>query len=277
MNRPLISVSIPTKNSAKTLGLCLKALRAQTMKDFEINIIDKNSTDTTQKIAERYKVDKIKNVAGSLLEARYEGVKILRGKYVLILDSDQVLEKNTLKRAIDLIKKEKSQMLVLEETVYKKNTFIEKLFDCDRTLINKVNDLSPFTGVIMPRFFKRTILLKAYENIPKKIFPHTGGPDHAIVYYEASKISKNISILSNAVKHIKPKSLQELLPKFYRWGYTSRDAHFGKYAALMNKKERFRTSLFSHGLIKESPGSILLLLINKRKRFKDRSIYVNDG
>ncbi len=260
MRQPLISVSIPTRNSGRTLELCLKSLRDQTYKNIEINIVDKKSTDYTVKIAHKYKVKNIVTEEGSLLKARYEGVKVSKGKYVLILDSDQILVKNALARAVKLAETKKLDMLVFEEFSYKKDTFLEKLYAYDRELINKVNDLSPFTGVIMPRFFKRSVLMKSYGSIPKKIFPHTGGPDHAIVYYEAWNISHKIDVLPNAVGHLDPATLGELLPKLYRWGYTSVDTNFGKYSELMSQKERLRTGTFGSGMVLQSFASILLIV-----------------
>lgn len=260
MKQPLISVSIPTRNSENSLGKCLKALRDQSYKNIEIIIIDKNSTDRTLQIAKKYGAAKIKNCEDSLLAARLEGVKASTGKYSLILDSDQILEKSALKRAIEMVENNGFEMIAFEELVYKQDTFVEKLFACDRALINSVNDLSPFTGVIMPRFFNTKLLKSAYNSIPKKIIPNTGGPDHAIVYYEAWKISKKIGILPKAVYHMEPSSIGEILPKFYRWGYTSAVVRFGKYDNLMNQKERFRTGLFTKGLFVESLGSITLLL-----------------
>lgn len=256
--KPLVTISIPTHNSGKTLGLCLDAIRKQTYKNIEINIVDDESTDETIKVAHKFKVDKIETFRGLLLEARYKGVQISRGKYIMILDSDQILVKDSIEKAIFLMKT--YDMLAFEENVWKKDTFLEKLFDMDRKVINSVNNLSPYTGVIMPRFFKASLIRKAYANIPKKIFPKTGGPDHAVLYYEAWKISKKIGILKDSVKHMEPRELLPFLGKFYRWGFTSVEAHKSKYSELLNKKERFRTGLFSRGLILESLGSIFLLV-----------------
>lgn len=261
MDKELVTITIPTYNSGKTLKLCLDAIKKQTYKKIEINIVDGKSSDNTIKVAKKFGVKKIKILPGSLLEARYEGVKMANGLYTLILDSDQILSKNTIERSVEKFKKEKLDMLVLEESVYECNSFLENLFQLDRKLINKVNNLDPFTGVIMPRFFKTNVLKKAYSNIPAKMFPRTGGPDHAIVYYETWKLTKKIGVVSNAVYHMEPKSLGHLWKKFYRWGYTSVDAHYGKYGNLMNRKERFRTGLFTDGMIIESLGSIMLLLL----------------
>ena len=260
MKKYLVTISIPTYNSARTLELCLAAVNAQTYRNIEINIVDKYSKDETIKIARKYQA-KIIFIEGSLLQARYQGAKEARGEFVLLLDSDQILEKDAIERALDLMNREKHSMLAFEETTYRKTTFLELLFNLDRKLINNINDLNPFTGVIMPRFFIRNLLLRAYEKIPKEIFPHTGGPDHAIVYFEAWKIDKRVGVLPRAVKHLEPASFGQLIPKFFRWGYTGVNAKYGKYHNLMAKKERFRTGMFKKGLILESIASMTLLVI----------------
>lgn len=237
------------------------ALKGQSYKNIEINIIDNNSTDETILVAQKYGVNEIKTLSASLLRARYEGTKLANGKYILILDSDQILKKDAIERAVWLAEQKNLKMLALGEVVFKADTFVEKLFELDRKLINSVNDLSPFTGVIMPRFFETGLLRRAYENIPATLFANTGGPDHAIVYYEAWQLNKNIGVLPNAIKHLEPRTILRLWPKFYRWGYTSVDAHFGKYKRLMTQKERFRTGLFEKGLFVESIGSIILLIL----------------
>lgn len=260
MENPLVTITIPTFNSARTIAKCLSAIESQEYKNLEVNIIDGGSKDNTIAVASKYKVS-CKVFTGSLLAARHEGVKMAKGKYTLLFDSDQILEKNAIKKAVEMANRNNLDTLVFEEDVYSKKTFIEKLFACDRKLINSVNDLSPFTGAIMPRFFNTEFLKKAYSNIPSKYFPNTGGPDHAIVYYEAFKLNNNIGVIKDAVRHLEPSSLFMLFKKFYRWGYTSVEAHYGKYRRLMTQKERFRTGLFTKGLIIESFGSILLLIM----------------
>lgn len=262
MKSPLVTVSIPTRNSANTLEYCLKSVRSQTYKNIEINIIDASSIDKTSQIAKKYKVRDFRiQTEGGLLSARNTGVQIARGKYVLILDSDQILKPDAVSRCVNLIETKKIDMVALEEGVYKNDNFIEKLFEMDRKLIEKVKDMSPFTGVILPRFYKTTLLKKALGKIPSKILDTLGGTDHAIIYYECWKISHKVLEIPNAVVHMEPNSLFQICKKFYRWGYTSVDARYGKYRKLMNKKERLRTGLFRNGLIIESMGSIILILL----------------
>lgn len=262
MNNPLVTISIPTFNSEKHLSLCLKAIKKQSYKKIEVNLIDGYSKDNTVNVAKKLGVKNIHFYAGSLLGARSEGAKVAKGEYIIILDSDQILEKTAIERAVELAQTEKLSMLVFEETVYKADTVIEKLFDLDRKLFNTVCDLDPFTGVILPRFFDAKLLKHAYKNVDKRIMFKTGGPDHAIVYYEAWLLSKKIGVLPRAVCHIEPSTLKELWRKFFRWGYTSPQAHrVAKYHKLLSRKERFRSGIFTRGLLLESLGSIALLVL----------------
>lgn len=261
MKTPLVTITIPTYNSAKFISKCLDSVVNQTYKNIEINVIDRYSSDDTIEIVKKYGIRDILHYAGPLLGARHEGLKVSKGKYILLLDSDQILNKDAIKEGICLFENKSMDMLALEEKVYRSVSFLEKLYEYDRKLIHRVYNLSPFTGVILPRFYKREILQKAFSNIPKKIVSGLGGQDHAIIYYESWLVSKRVGFLKNAVRHIEPNSYRKVWEKSYRWGYTSIDAHYGKYKKLIDQKERFRTGLFTKGMVLESCASIVLLLL----------------
>lgn len=260
MRLPLVSISIPTYNSEAFLSRCLDSVFGQTYQNIEVNIVDGGSKDKTKSIAKKYNTRLIDDRLG-LLNARKIGSQRTSGEFILLLDSDQVLEPRAIERAVKLAADKKLDMLVLEEDVYKCETFLEKLFHLDRQLIHAVKDFSPASGVMLPRFYRRDVLLQAFENIPKSTLK-TGGQDHAIIYYEALKISDKVDLLLQAVKHIEPSELRQMIPKFYRWGYTSINARNGKYSEMLAQKERFRRGMFSRkSLIIPSLASILLLLI----------------
>lgn len=261
MQKPLVTISIPTRNSAETLPLCLTAIQNQSYPAIEVNIVDAFSSDSTRDIAKKFGVKKITKSKGSLLEARYEGIKHAKGKYVLLLDSDQILEKSAVERAVKLSEKNGIPLVAFEEHVYNPTSLLEKLFEQDRKLINQILDLNPFTGVILPRFYKKSLLEKAIESIPRSVLTSVGGQDHAIIFYEAWLLDTNVSQIPNAVFHIEPKSYLTMWKKFYRWGATSIAAHHPRYDALLQKKERFRTGLFREGFVIASFGSIVLLVM----------------
>ena len=258
--QPLVSVTIPTFNSAKTLALCLDSVMQQTYKNIEIIVINGDSTDNTETIARKYDVN-IVNYSGALLGARNEGTQLSCGKYVLLLDSDQVLRIDAIQRAVSVCEASDKSMIVLEESVYKNEKIIEKLFEYDRQLIKDVRDFSPYTGVMLPRFYRADLLRSAFAHIQEKYLREVGGQDHAIIYFEAWQIDQSVDIIEEAVKHIEPDSLILMWNKFYRWGRTSRRARLGDYSELLQSKERFRSGSFRRANIKTSLASLVLLLI----------------
>lgn len=92
---PMISVVIPTHNRASLLSRALDSVLNQSYQDFEIVVVDDASTDKTAQLLNLYKrvyPDKFviykndENRGVSI--SRNIGNKLARGKYILVLDSD---------------------------------------------------------------------------------------------------------------------------------------------------------------------------------------------
>jgi len=232
--KKLVSVTIPTFNSEKTLEKTLESVKNQTYKNIEIIIIDSYSKDRTLEIAKKFEVGVVM-CKGKLLEARIVGVKKSHGEYVLLLDSDQILEKTAIERAVEKMKD--YDYLWFYERSYNKEKFIPSLYDADRILVQKYLE----EGVVMPRFFKTSLLLKAFSKIPKEHISICGAQDHIVTTYEVEKISKKMGQVENAVFHIEPDSLIKIFKKQYRWGKTTREFYDRNiYRELITKKNRPR-------------------------------------
>jgi glycosyltransferase involved in cell wall biosynthesis len=281
----LVTISIPTYNSANFLPLCLDAIKKQTYPSIEVNIIDGGSRDETITIAKKWGVKHLYVWKGSLMKARHIGAENAKGKYVVLLDSDQILEKDTIERSVSMIQRKDLDMLVLEEDVYNNKTFTEKLFHLDRKFVHSVMDLDPNTSVLLPRFYKRSLLLKAYYQVPEEVINQATPQDHAILYLESWKLSKKIAMLPNAVKHIEPSDIKSMMKKYFRWGYFSVSYTPTKYDSFFSKRtERLRKGMFRKDMIKESLASLLLLLLKGipyksgfviaqfRKKFRDKRV-----
>lgn len=99
IQKPEISVIIPVYNSQMHLEKCLKSLKLQSFRDFEVLIINNGSTDDSRKIAESFAdIDDrfilINHNHGTAGEARNIGLQKARGNYIAFVDSDDtVLEK----------------------------------------------------------------------------------------------------------------------------------------------------------------------------------------
>ena len=115
--KPKISVLVPVYNVERYIRECLDSIINQTMKDFEVILVDDGSTDKSGVICDeyekkdnRFKVIHQKN-AGSLL-ARKEAVLIAKGDYIVFVDSDDLLSsKNSLHRMYEIIEKENVDIL----------------------------------------------------------------------------------------------------------------------------------------------------------------------
>ena len=92
INKPLVSIIMPTYNHAKFIGGAIESVLNQTYKNFELIIIDNYSEDNTEKIVANYKNNKIKYLKfrnhGIIAASRNYGIKNSNGEYLAFLDSD---------------------------------------------------------------------------------------------------------------------------------------------------------------------------------------------
>jgi glycosyltransferase involved in cell wall biosynthesis len=236
---PLVSITIPTYNEEYALPFALAGIREQDYPNIEIIIVDSNSTDRTKEVGIKNGATTT-NYQGKLLGARYAGLKEAKGDYVLLLDADQVLKKDSIKHAVDMMST--FDMIVFEEDSYEPITGMQKQLARERKLAHKsVNSLNPLKGSLLPRFFKKEILEQVFENIPHDLYPIVVAHDHAIIYFEANKLSAKIGILPNAVSHIEPKSFYEVIVHNYRFGKSTKVlAKTGYYKDLYSNRA-FRT------------------------------------
>lgn len=158
-----ISVIITTKNEERNIGRCLRALQKQKYKNFEIIVVDNNSTDDTQKISGKY-TKNVYNKGPERSSQRNFGAQKSHGKYLLFIDADMELSSNVLSECISLVtSKENVGGITIPEVAIGKNYF-EKVKAFERSIYNESGD--QFTDAA--RFF------------PKSVFEKVGGYDETI-------------------------------------------------------------------------------------------------
>lgn len=114
---PELSVIIPARNEEASLGTCLESLVGQSGVDFEIIVVDDQSTDRTRDIAALFnKVHVID--AGPLPEgwtgknnAVATGAREARGRWMLFTDADTIHTPGSLARALTEAKDNKADVL----------------------------------------------------------------------------------------------------------------------------------------------------------------------
>lgn len=258
MNEPLVSIVIPTYNSEKTLPICMKSIERQTYRNIEIIVVDSYSTDDTVEIAKNYGAKVIKT-HGGLLWSRYLGHINAIGEIEILLDSDQILNPTAIERGVRIILKG-YDMLLLEEISYKPKTLMQWLFYFDRKHVHNIRDIHPIHGVLLARMYKREILDAAFKNInhnlPPQIMYRLVSLDHAIIYYESCRYSKRVSILNDAVYHIEPATLTQVVRKFHRYGKT--ELTLSKYYPELSRGKKTPRKI---NLNPESSISLLLWIL----------------
>lgn len=107
---PYLSVCIPARNEERDIKACVESLLHQDYPEFEVIVVDDNSTDETAEIVYSMKAQypNLVFVPGKQLEpgwfgkpyALYQAYKMSRGKYLLFTDADLIYQPQALKSAM---------------------------------------------------------------------------------------------------------------------------------------------------------------------------------
>ena len=100
MSNPLVSIVIPSYNSAQYIDRLMASLLSQTYTNWEAIIVDNNSADDTIKLIGEYKDFRIKIYPiinnGIIAKSRNLGIGKSNGEWIAFLDSDDWWEPNKL-------------------------------------------------------------------------------------------------------------------------------------------------------------------------------------
>lgn len=116
MDSIFFSVIIPVYNVEKYMHQCVKSVLEQTYTNFEIILVNDGSTDGSGKICDEYgseneKIKVIHKKNGGLSSARNSALKVASGDYVLFVDSDDYIARNSLEKFQDIIKEKKPEVI----------------------------------------------------------------------------------------------------------------------------------------------------------------------
>lgn len=102
-----VSIIIPVYNRERVLARAIRSVKAQTFNNWELIIVDDCSTDGTFDIANGFRDDSIRvfraEKNGGAGAARNLGFRMSKGKYIALLDSDDVFHPDFLKESIQII------------------------------------------------------------------------------------------------------------------------------------------------------------------------------
>ena len=111
-----ISVIMPVYNKEKYIEASLRSVLQQSFDDIEILVVDDGSTDRSSEIIDQFadrdpriRVFHVRN--GGVSSARNIGLEHAQGRWIQFLDADDMLEPDYLQNAVQVLEKEKADIL----------------------------------------------------------------------------------------------------------------------------------------------------------------------
>lgn len=104
--KPFFSIIIPAHNEENYLPETLSTLRSSLKKieeSYEIIVVDNNSTDSTAKIARKFKTKLVSEEERKIARVRNRGAREAKGDWIIFLDADSLLEEQLLKKILEHI------------------------------------------------------------------------------------------------------------------------------------------------------------------------------
>lgn len=184
-----VSVIVPNYNHSSFLEKRLESIYNQTFKDFEVILLDDNSSDNSidilQKYAHRHETRCIitndKNSGSPFLQWK-KGMEIAEGEYIWIAESDDWAESNFLKETVKVLEGNKDLALVYCQSL--------KVDEKGRVL----GSLLKNTSLFMPNNWYDSFIKKGNDIIKYMIYRNVIPNASAVVFRNNSSIMSYLQV-----------------------------------------------------------------------------------
>ena len=264
MNHPLVSVVVTTYCSAEYLEKCLASIRSQTYKNIELVVVDTNSTDCTQEIAEKYADKCFFGQANERSAKRNFGARQATGKYVLIVDSDMCLSLDVVGACVSAILYDECIKAVVVPERSTGTSFWAKCKSIERSFYVGVDWMEA------ARFFERDIFLEVggYDE------GNTGSEDYDLPQRVKEKYGKgSIGWIDKFITQdeVDLSLIKSCKKKFYYASsfpkYASNAANAGNFKKQSSLLRRYHLFLSQPRKLFETPGVGIGMLFMKTCEF----------
>tara|TARA_B100000427_G_scaffold140520_1_gene116902 strand:+ start:12207 stop:15320 length:3114 start_codon:yes stop_codon:yes gene_type:complete len=119
ISKPLVTIYIVNYNYGRFLKRAIDSVLSQTLKNFQLLVIDDGSNDDSSEILDFYEeiygVTVIRNSNKGLTASNNEALKLARGKYITRLDADDYLHKDALRQLSNYLEENQSLVAVFPD------------------------------------------------------------------------------------------------------------------------------------------------------------------
>ncbi len=117
MKRELVTIIVPIYKVEKYLPKCIESLIHQTYENLEIILVNDGSPDNCGEICDKYskkdnRIQVIHKQNGGLSDARNKAIKIAKGDYILLADSDDWIPLDAVENMYSLAKEKECDIVV---------------------------------------------------------------------------------------------------------------------------------------------------------------------
>lgn len=227
---PKISIIIPVYNVEKYLRECLDSILNQTLKEFEVILVDDGSPDNSGIICDeyanrdsRFKVIHKKNAGVSA--ARNTGLKEAKGKWVTFIDSDDFVAKTFLENLYKPITEGLKVDFVQGGCVNYKNGEVESIeqqydyfYSTDSEAL-----LNRFRGLAISKLLKTNIIA-----------------ENNIVFDEKMRIAEDMAFTLDYIKHVSSYVFVPEIGYYYRRDNVSSATKSKRFLTYDEELHRFK-------------------------------------
>jgi len=153
MERPLVSILIPTFNAGKTLEPCLASIVNQTYRNLEIIVVDKFSVDDTVNKAKSYGARVFPHPGPERASQVNYGAKEASGEFIYYIGADFVLDEDLIEKSVKAMMEGNFDGVRIPNVTFGR-TFLGRCRALEK-LMNVGEDI-----IEVPRFMKRDVFLK---------------------------------------------------------------------------------------------------------------------
>lgn len=252
-----VSIVIPAFNAENTLKNCLNSILSQSYKNYELIIVNNNSSDNSEKIIREFtaKSKKIKSFFEKQISrgaARNTGEKQAKGEIILMTDADCIVPKNWIESMIKpIIKNGFDAVQGFQENI--QNNFWSKQIQICAYARTESNDKELIGRIDTKNFAIKTSTLKKLGFSNRK---YLSGNDTDLSIKIQNNHLRLMFLNSIKVKHHHPSSFKQVITKyFYRAYWCARITRDNKYF-LKNTQFKKRTAQTFWYFMKFFPGLI---------------------